>query len=116
MSPPVIALERFPLTRKQLAAFCQKWQIIELSLFGSILRDDFHLNSDIDVLVTFAPSAPWTMFDLVAAEQDLATLVNRDVDLLEKRVIEKSRNPIRKAEILQSAQVIYSEAIAYEPA
>jgi len=96
--------------------FCQKWKITELSLFGSVLRDDFHADSDIDVLVAFAPDAPWTLLDLVNMEYELADLTGRDIDLIEKRVIEKSANPIRKAEILETAQVIYSQAEAYDPA
>lgn len=96
--------------------FCQKWQIAELSLFGSVLRDDFHADSDIDVLVTFTPNAPWTLLDLVNMEYELADLTGRDVDLIEKRVIEKSPNPIRKAEILNTAQVIYSQVEAHDPA
>lgn len=96
--------------------FCKKWQIAELSLFGSVLRDDFRPDSDIDVLVSFAPDTPWTLLDLVKIEHELADLTGRDVDLIEKRVIEKSDNPIRKAEILNSAQVVYPEVSAYEPA
>ncbi|MBE9141436.1 nucleotidyltransferase family protein [Nodosilinea sp. LEGE 07088] len=96
--------------------FCHKWQITELSLFGSVLRDDFRPDSDIDVLVTFAPDAPWSLLDLVNMEYELANLTGRDVDLIEKRVIEKSPNPIRKAKILGTAQVIYSHMEAYDPA
>jgi predicted nucleotidyltransferase len=99
-----------------LQHFCQKWQITELSLFGSVLRDDFRPDSDIDVLATFSPDAPWSLLDLVNMEYELADLTGRDVDLIEKRVIEKSPNPIRKAEILQTAQVIYSQVEAYDPA
>lgn len=90
--------------------FCQKWQITELSLFGSVLRDDFHADSDIDVLVTFAPDAPWTLLDLVNMEYELADLTGRDIDLVEKRAIENSHNWLRRDEILSTAQVIYSES------
>ena len=90
-----------------LLAFCQKWQISELSLFGSILRDDFRPDSDLDVLVSFEPQAPWTILDLVLMETELASLVERPVDLIEKRVIEESPNPIRKAAILSTAVPIY---------
>ncbi len=58
--------------------FCQKWQIRELSLFGSVLRDDFRPDSDIDVLVTFAPDAPWSLLDLVNMEYELADLTNQE--------------------------------------
>ena len=89
--------------------FCQKWKITELSLFGSVLRDDFHADSDIDVLVAFAPDAPWTLLDLVNMEYELADLTGRDIDLVEKQAIENSHNWLRRDEILNTAQVIYSE-------
>lgn len=100
----------------QIENFCQKWKIIELSLFGSVLRADFRADSDLDVLVTFAPNAPWTILDLVTMEQELASLAGREVDLVERRVIEKSQNPIRRAEILNSAQVLYPRVKAHESA
>ncbi|NEQ44670.1 MAG: nucleotidyltransferase family protein [Leptolyngbya sp. SIOISBB] len=89
--------------------FCQKWQITELSLFGSVLRDDFHSDSDIDVLVTFAPDAPWTLLDLVNMEYELTDLTGRDIDLVEKQAIASSDNWLRRDEILDTAQVVYSD-------
>jgi|694.fasta_scaffold25624_14 predicted nucleotidyltransferase len=100
----------------QIENFCQKWKITEFSLFGSVLRADFRADSDLDVLVTFAPNAPWTIIDLVTMEQELASLAGREVDLVERRVIEKSHNPIRKTEILSSARVIYSQGKLYKSA
>jgi len=102
MSSPRINLN------ENLPHFCQKWQITELSLFGSVLRDDFRPDSDIDVLVTFAPNAPWSLLDLVNMEYELADLTGRDIDFLEKQAIEKSDNWLRRDEILNTAQVIYS--------
>jgi predicted nucleotidyltransferase len=89
--------------------FCQKWQITELSLFGSVLRDDFRPDSDIDVLVTFAPDAPWSLLDLVNIEYELADLTGRDIDLIEKRAVEQSDNWLRRDEILNTAQVVYAD-------
>ncbi len=109
MSKKTIQTPHFPLSGNTLKTFCQKWNITEFSLFGSILRDDFRPDSDIDVLVSFAPNSPWTIIDLIVMEQELAALVNRDVDLIEKRVIQNSSNPIRKAEILNSATVVYAQ-------
>lgn len=94
--------------------FCEKWQILELSLFGSVLRDDFRPDSDIDVLVSFIPDAPWTLIDLVTMQYELEDLVKRKVDLIEKQAIETSDNWIRRTEILSTAQVIYTRA--YETA
>lgn len=105
----------FPVDK--LKSFCEKWQIAEISVFGSILRDDFQFDtSDLDVLVTFLPDDPWNLLDFVSMEQELAELAGRRVDLLEKCGVENSRNPIRKAEILNSARVIYSKVSVYEPA
>jgi len=104
------------LSEAVLDQFCRRWQVIDLSLFGSVLRDDFRSDSDLDVLVTFAPNAPWTILDLVTMEQELASLAGREVDLVERRVVEKSQNPIRRAEILSSAQVLYPRVKAYESA
>jgi predicted nucleotidyltransferase len=96
------------LPNNALRQFCSKWQITELALFGSVLRDDFHVSSDIDVLVSFAPNAPWTLLDLVKMEHELADLTGRDIDLVEKQAIEDSHNWLRRDEILSTAQIIYS--------
>jgi uncharacterized protein len=87
--------------------FCQHWQIIELSLFGSILRDDFHSDSDIDLLAAFAPTANWGLLEHAQMQQELETLLGRPVDLISKRAIERSSNWIRRQEILSTAQTIY---------
>jgi predicted nucleotidyltransferase len=95
----------------KITAFCQQWPITELALFGSVLRDDFDLdNSDIDVLVSFAPNVPWTILDLVDMEDQLEEIFDRKVDLVERISIEKSQNPLRKKAILESLQVIYMES------
>jgi uncharacterized protein len=87
--------------------FCNKWQIIEFALFGSVLRDDFRPDSDIDVMVQFHPEAHPTLFDLTYMEEELKVLFQRDVDLIMRKGIETSRNYLRQKEILSSAQVIY---------
>ncbi|WP_199249516.1 nucleotidyltransferase family protein [[Phormidium] sp. ETS-05] len=104
----MIGTQQIQLSMAEITAFCHKWQVTEFALFGSVLREDFNDQSDIDVLVSFAADSPWTILDLVVMEQELADCFNRDVDLVEKQVIEKSCNPIRKANILSSAQVIYA--------
>ena len=57
-----------------LAKFCQRWKIVELALFGSLLRDDFRPDSDVDVLVKFAPDARWTLLDFVTMQDELSLL------------------------------------------
>ena len=101
--------ERLNLTPAQLADFCKQHHILELSLFGSILRDDFRADSDIDILVVFDHSANphLSLMDLVGMEYQLEEMVGREVDLIEKRSIVDSDNWIRRKNILNTAQVIY---------
>jgi predicted nucleotidyltransferase len=101
-------INKIRLSREQVKQFCDRWQITEFALFGSVLRDDFHPESDIDILVTFAPEAHHTLFDLVRMENELKEIFKRDVDLVSRRGIERSLNYLRRHEILSSAQVIYA--------
>ena len=94
---------------KKISKICQDWQIVELALFGSVLREDFNLDSDIDVLVSFAEDARITFFDLDTIEQELSSLFNRPVDVVTKEAIEQSHNWIRKKNILDNSQVIYEQ-------
>lgn len=91
-----------------IAAFCKRWQIAELALFGSVLRDDFGPGSDIDVLVEFRTEARHTLFDIGRMEQELTTIFGREVDLIERAGIERSRNYLRRRAILESAETIYA--------
>jgi uncharacterized protein len=102
-----MALILSDLSRDKLAAFCRRWQITELAVFGSALRDDFHPESDVDVLVTFAADAHWRLFDLVTMQAELRALVGREIDLVERRAVEKSENYIRRRHILESAEPLY---------
>jgi len=92
----------------EIADFCQRWHICEFALFGSVLRADFSPESDIDVLVLFDPDFQYGIADLMAMEAQLEALFGRRVDLVNKRMIEKSPNYIRRNAILRSAQVIYA--------
>ncbi|MHB9130996.1 MAG: nucleotidyltransferase family protein [Armatimonadota bacterium] len=65
----------------RIADFCRKNHIVKLALFGSVLRDDFRQDSDIDVLVWFAPGQRVTLFDMVDMEEELSQLLGRKVDL-----------------------------------
>ncbi|MDP9316486.1 MAG: nucleotidyltransferase domain-containing protein [Chloroflexota bacterium] len=94
------------IAEDQLAQFCQRWKIRELALFGSVLRADFSPQSDIDLLVTFADDAQWSLFDHVKMEQELETLLRRKVDLVTKRAVEQSQNAIRRESILGTARTL----------
>ena len=98
---------RLAITSEQLAEFCQRWQVAELALFGSILRDDFHADSDIDLLVSYQPTAKRGLFEKMHMKEELESLFHRKVDLISKKAIEKSQNWIRRKNILGSAKVIY---------
>ncbi len=99
---------QIPIDQNKIEAFCKKWKIIELSFFGSVLRDDFRPDSDVDVLVTFAPESHWTLFDLLHAEEEFSQMLGRKVDLGEKSAIEQTRNYIIRRHILSTAQRIYA--------
>jgi hypothetical protein len=93
------------ISEERLAAFCRKWKIKELALFGSVLREDFRPDSDVDVLVEFAPDGGVTFDNRVEILDELAVLFGREVDLVEKDGI---RNPFRRYSILTSKQVLYA--------
>lgn len=95
------------LPMPQIAAFCQRWGIIELALFGSALRHDFGPNSDIDLLVTFAPDADLTP-DRNRMRAELEALAGRSVDIMYRRVIERDPDYLLRRHILDTAQVIYA--------
>jgi predicted nucleotidyltransferase len=96
------------LSQANLAGFCRRWQIVELALFGSGQRGDLRPDSDVDLLVTFAPTATWSLLDQVQMQSELAELLGRPVDLVSRRAIERSANPLRKREILGTARPIYA--------
>ncbi|HJY79678.1 MAG TPA: nucleotidyltransferase family protein [Candidatus Binatia bacterium] len=98
---------RIPISREKIAEFCRRWKITEFALFGSVLRDDFRPDSDVDVLVTFAPDAEWSLFDDVDMEEELSAIFGRKVDLVSRRAVERSDNWIRRKAILSTAELVY---------
>lgn len=99
---------RLALPTERVGDFCRRWQVIELALFGSVLRDDFGPDSDVDVLVSFAPQAEHSLLDMVRMQDELRDILGREVDLVSRRGIETSRNPYRRKAILESAEVVYA--------
>lgn len=98
---------RLGITEEELADFCRRWQITELSLFGSILRDDFGPDSDIDLLVKYGPAPRRSLIDHIKIENELSSLLGRKVDLSSKAGVESSKNRIIRKSILDSAELIY---------
>jgi uncharacterized protein len=101
-------LKDIKLPIHEVESFCHKWQVDELALFGSVLRDDFRADSDIDVMVKFNAQAHPTFAGLDRMENELKLIFNREVDLITRKGVESSRNHIRRNNILSSAQVIYA--------
>ncbi|MEM6425793.1 MAG: nucleotidyltransferase domain-containing protein [Cyanobacteria bacterium P01_D01_bin.128] len=99
--------QRLGITLADLEEFCQRWQVAELSLFGSALRDDFTENSDIDVLVAYLPTARRGLFEKIQMTEALEALLHRKVDLVSKWAIAQSRNWLRRQNILDSARFFY---------
>jgi hypothetical protein len=93
------------IPEERIRDFCQKWKIAELSVFGSVLREDFRSDSDVDVLVTFAKDAPWSLYDWMDIIAELRELFGRDVDVLSSRSL---RNPFRRREILRTCETLYA--------
>jgi predicted nucleotidyltransferase len=96
---------RIEIPTEKIEEFCRKWKIREFSLFGSVLRDDFNRDSDIDALVSFDPDAPWSLFELVVMQDELMKIFDRKVDLIEKEAL---KNPFRRREILTTREVIHA--------
>lgn len=96
------------IPRKEIAEFCRRWRIEELSIFGSALREDFSPDSDVDVLVRFSSEARWGLFDLMHMEEELKAIFGREVDLVERSAVEHSRNYVRRKAILNNLESIYA--------
>ena len=97
--------QRINLTEDKIAEFCRKWKITELALFGSVLRDDFRPDSDIDILVTFTDDCGHSLFDLAQMQEQLKDILGREIELVEKKSL---RNPFRRHHILNNMEVIYA--------
>ena len=97
------------IPHEKIVKFCRRWKIQEFALFGSVLREDFHPESDIDVLVSFSPDADWSLLDHIEMQQELETILNHKVDVVSRRAVERSDNWIRRKAILESAVPYYVE-------
>ena len=96
---------RIAIDRGVIAEFCRRHHIQRLSLFGSVLRDDFRPDSDVDVLVEFEPDAVIGLFEYLDAQEELESIFGRPVDLVERSALE---NPFRRREILRTAVGVYA--------
>ncbi len=94
---------RIDLPRERIADFCRRQGIRRLAVFGSVLRDDFRPDSDIDVLVEFEAGRRYTYFTLAQIEEDLSTLLGRRVDLH----MPKTLHPFLRDKVLGQAEELY---------
>ncbi len=90
---------------ERIRAFCETWKVKELSLFGSVLRDDFRPDSDVDVLVVLREDSNIDLYDWIEMRDELAAIFHREVHLTSKNGL---RNPFRRREILDTSEVIYA--------
>lgn len=95
---------KIEVPKDQITDFCRRWKISELALFGSVLREDFGPDSDLDVLVSLEPDAPWSLFEWVDMIDELEAIFGRKVDLVEKSGL---RNPFRRHGILRNREILY---------
>jgi len=98
-------MTRLPIDEKKIADFCRRWKINEFSFVGSVLREDFRPDSDVDILVSFHPKAEWSLWDLAEMKEELEKIFGRSVDLVEKEAL---RNPFRRHSILSTREVFYA--------
>lgn len=96
------------MSAEKMAEFCKRWKIDELALFGSALNEGFKSDSDVDILVSFAPDADWSLIDHVRIKRELESILHRNVDLVSKHGVERSQNPVRRKVILETAETIFS--------
>ena len=101
---PGVLAERLTVSYSQIAGFCKRWRIQKMGLFGSVVRDDFGPDSDIDVLAVYAPDVKRSLFHVVGVQDELAEMFGREVDFVEKRSL---KNPFTKQEIFRSYRIIY---------
>ena len=99
---------RIKIDHNLIVDFCKRWKVKEFALFGSVLRDDFRPDSDVDVLITFDPSAELGLFEFSRMQKELCQLFGREVDLVSRRGIEASANHLRRTAILSSVEVLHA--------
>lgn len=104
----IVKFHGFEIGEEKIADFCRRWKITEFALFGSILRDDFRPDSDIDVMTTFASDAEWSLLDHLQMEEELKSLFGRKAHLVSRQAVDQSENWIRRRQVLSTARVVYA--------
>ena len=100
--------ERLEVSRDELAAYCERWRIAEISLIGSI-PPSVDAEEPVEFLVRFQPDVMRRYADAVAMERELSEMVGRDVELVDYRsVVDWGDNYVRRRAILESARTVYA--------
>ena len=99
-----MAVIHIDFDHSRIMDFCRKWKATRMAFFGSVLREDFRPDSDIDVMLTFHADAHWSLFDIVDMKLELEEIFMRDVDILEEGTV---RNPIKRRCIDENIEVVY---------
>ncbi|MGB3292433.1 MAG: nucleotidyltransferase domain-containing protein [Phormidesmis sp.] len=102
--------ERLRVSPDELRHFCERSPIAELAFFGSVLREDFRSDSDIDILVRLVPDDGMSLMDFVGLEYQFEALFQRKVDLVERKLVETDPNWIRRQEILNHFQRMFEKS------
>jgi predicted nucleotidyltransferase len=103
-----MTLHNIDIGEDEIEKICQRFLIKELAIFGSVLRDDFNESSDIDLLIEFKTDSGISFFDIIDLQDEFKKLFGRDVDIVSKNAVRRSRNYIRKNTILENHKVIYA--------
>ncbi len=98
---------RIKIPDEKITGFCRRNHIGSLGLFGSVLRDDFRPDSDVDVLIEFEPGQEPGLMELVAMQDELSEILGRKVDMVERKAVERSENYIRRRHVLESVEPVY---------
>ena len=96
---------KLSLPKEKIEEFCLRWKIVEFSLFGSVLRDDFNPDSDVDILVSLSEDSDLDLYDWITMIDELKYIFKREVDLVEKSTL---RNPFRRKAILTNREIVYA--------
>ena len=88
----------------EIAAICRKYRVKELAVFGSVLREDFRSDSDVDLLVDLMPNHGLGLVEYISCQNELSEVIGRKVDLVDKSALKR----FAKKEILGTARVIYA--------
>ena len=103
-----MTIKNINIPEEKLKEICRDYSIKELSMFGSVLRSDFNSESDVDLLIEFEPDMRISLFDIVELKKEFENLFGREVDIVSKNAIKRSRNHLRRKGILENYKVIYA--------